>query len=441
MAVSSPADRPVLGWAAILTSFALIGLSVVLFGRAQDEVVSGEVRAAVADEGRLLEARRALELATLEVVAIRMLDGVGADGDRSDRLASAAADVRAATADISQIAEGEGPAAEEAKVLLGGVEIDALDDPIESDMSDLFVIAEDTARYGGAREVVTNQRDAIQQLSFVSALPLHVLIEGVAADTSVNESTVDPLVAPFVEEMINVVRTEGGWFGTDPTTPLEGSDWIEIDEGSEMLPASAAGLSDSVASSNLVTYDAWMRELRDGSLAPPFELAEMLVAADQLQTELVTVIDQLVADDSIERVTALADQQSRRGVLLSGAAGAGAFALAALLLGVVSISRATRAARERARLAMSDALTGVGNRHELDERTTALAMDSRFGRHLVAMIDLDSFKIVNDVHGHAAGDAILVEVARGFSRLSPRWRVNNRTSLAASSGWAATSSC
>lgn len=420
MAISRTADRPVLGWAAILTSFGLIGLSVVLLGLAQDDVLSSEESAVALAEGRLLEARRTLELATLEVVVVRMLDGVGVDGDRSDRLASAAADVGSATANIISLAEGEGPVADEANVLLGAVEIEALDAPTESDLSDLFAVAEDTARYGGASEVVTTKRDAIHQLSFVSALPLHVLIEGIAADASVNESAIDPLVAPFVEEMIDVVRTEGGWFGTDSTTPLEGSEWIEIDEGSEMLTAAAARLSNAVAASDLIVYDAWMRELRDGNLIPPFELSEMLSAADELQSELVTTIDQLFLDDEVERVAAVADQEARRGVHLSGAAGTGAFAIAALLFGLLSISRATRASREQAKLAMRDGLTGVGNRHELDERTSALAIDPRFGRHLIAMIDLDSFKIVNDVHGHAAGDAILVEIASRLQQILAR---------------------
>jgi diguanylate cyclase (GGDEF)-like protein len=61
-------------------------------------------------------------------------------------------------------------------------------------------------------------------------------------------------------------------------------------------------------------------------------------------------------------------------------------------------------------LADHDSLTGLVNRRVLGERLTR---DFRAGTDLVLLyLDLDGFKAVNDRHGHAAGDQVLIEVAR-----------------------------
>ncbi len=66
---------------------------------------------------------------------------------------------------------------------------------------------------------------------------------------------------------------------------------------------------------------------------------------------------------------------------------------------------------ELRRLAYTDALTGTANRVQLRERlTTVLASAPQAGALL--MLDLDDFKLVNDVYGHSHGDGLLVEAAR-----------------------------
>lgn len=64
--------------------------------------------------------------------------------------------------------------------------------------------------------------------------------------------------------------------------------------------------------------------------------------------------------------------------------------------------------------AMHDQKTGLPNRALFDDRLTqAIAGAERHGWTLaVLFLDLDRFKLVNDTHGHAAGDDVLVTVAK-----------------------------
>jgi diguanylate cyclase (GGDEF)-like protein len=69
--------------------------------------------------------------------------------------------------------------------------------------------------------------------------------------------------------------------------------------------------------------------------------------------------------------------------------------------------------RQLRALADTDALTGVSNRRALlDRAAEEFQRSRRYGHPLcVAMLDIDAFKAVNDQHGHAAGDQVLVQVA------------------------------
>ena len=84
---------------------------------------------------------------------------------------------------------------------------------------------------------------------------------------------------------------------------------------------------------------------------------------------------------------------------------------------------AARQGAERAAqsIARRDALTGLPNRRMLTETIQAAGREGATGKgHAVFLIDLDRFKPVNDIYGHAAGDVVLCEVAERLVAVLPR---------------------
>lgn len=74
-----------------------------------------------------------------------------------------------------------------------------------------------------------------------------------------------------------------------------------------------------------------------------------------------------------------------------------------------------------AELASRDDLTGLHNRRHLVTAVGSMiaAAERSGGTFAVILLDIDSFKAVNDVHGHQAGDAVLVGFAQLMQERAP----------------------
>lgn len=92
-----------------------------------------------------------------------------------------------------------------------------------------------------------------------------------------------------------------------------------------------------------------------------------------------------------------------------GASTVFAFAVFGWLLGrTVDRLRAT---------SITDPLTGLYNRRYFHERlSTELRRATRYGSHLaLLLVDVDELKVINDRHGHEAGDLAIIAVARAIA--------------------------
>ncbi|WP_083759040.1 putative bifunctional diguanylate cyclase/phosphodiesterase [Hyphomonas neptunium] len=74
---------------------------------------------------------------------------------------------------------------------------------------------------------------------------------------------------------------------------------------------------------------------------------------------------------------------------------------------------------ENRRIAFTDPLSGLPNRRAMLARLEALSASGPCGpdRLAVVFIDLDGFKVVNDLHGHAFGDKLVTQVGAALKSL------------------------
>ena len=105
---------------------------------------------------------------------------------------------------------------------------------------------------------------------------------------------------------------------------------------------------------------------------------------------------------------------------------------AVLVVTAVMLTRANglqeRLVAELQTQARVDALTGLVNRRSFDEALESTLIRPVGAGTALVLIDVDSFKTINDSHGHPVGDAVLVHLAERAARAGPHGR---RRALAA----------
>src|SRR6516162_2722040 len=202
------------------------------------------------------------------------------------------------------------------------------------------------------------------------------------------------------------------------------------------VPAEAGSEPPSLALDSLA--EAIIATDKDGRITYMNPAAEQLTgtaadaAAGKLLEEIVSLVDEtdrrLLSDPVHQALTSgAAVNLSRRALLLSRANGSersielsaspmrdGARELVGAVVMLHDVTEMRGLTRQMSYQAAHDALTGLVNRREFERRLEEAIEGGHRGdgQHVLAYLDLDRFKIVNDTSGHLAGDSMLREVAK-----------------------------
>ncbi len=203
---------------------------------------------------------------------------------------------------------------------------------------------------------------------------------------------------------------------------------IALSEGTD---ADVATVDDLIARTD--SYDQQIRDalalyLAEGEQAVTEAASPLIDGAIQLTEDLRALVIRQEASVSAQReAAARTSDRSFQVQLILGVVALMAGTLAgATLVGRTrqlehNIERRTKAEARIRHLAHHDALTNLPNRTLLEERLAdALAEAGRKGNMLALLhLDLDRFKRVNDVVGHALGDHMLQAVVERLTAIAP----------------------
>ncbi|MDQ5833110.1 MAG: GGDEF domain-containing protein [Actinomycetota bacterium] len=186
----------------------------------------------------------------------------------------------------------------------------------------------------------------------------------------------------------------------------------------------AAALALIAISDGLFLYSTLTEVITEGTVLDPLWAASLLLLAYaswrparvmqtvQLDGLRVVAVPALFASLALALLV-YAGVSGLNDVALALATAALAAAIARMVLTLSEYMKVLRSARLDA---LTDAVTGLGNRRKLfDELEWALGRQSDDEQLVLVLMDLDRFKSYNDTYGHPAGDLLLARVGEGLA--------------------------
>jgi len=318
----------------------------------------------------------------------------------------------------------------------------------------------DAAEREPTREQLSSTLDALSERICRYSLVDHTIIYCNSAWAAAHRVRPEQLIGRKLDELLNPVEKRAldvqlSLLGPDTPTlrnpklvpasdlPDRWVRWVDYyvagKLGPEVLAVGRDATDEHLATQQLEMSEARFRELADRSAdvvwrfslvpVPHFDYVSPSVynvigiTASELQSDLDLFLGAL-DEDGRSMVTAAinGERLPRRYDMtlhhVDGSRVIGAVSIADVSHGVQGVLRDVTEIRsvqaELAKQAMRDPLTGLANRRLFDEMLDSALHRTRRADDpvMIAYIDLDDFKSVNDVHGHVVGDSVLREVAR-----------------------------
>ncbi|MEM7338706.1 MAG: GGDEF domain-containing protein [Actinomycetota bacterium] len=238
-------------------------------------------------------------------------------------------------------------------------------------------------------------------------LPSLVLNDALALSLDRRAAPAPAWAAGHVRSTADIVESAPGWLGPSEAAPLE-NNLIGNGPGSDpaLAPIATAAATEQAAVdlASVWAHDQWMIDGADQTAGPPTPTTDLVAATGRVNAVLRDGLrQQYAAERARLTATSAGIGPSAR---LAAAAGLGAIAVLALIPAAFALRGVGRRERHLLEAAYSDGLTGARNRRYFDEIVAArCSRTDEF--HLIAMLDMDRFKMVNDTWGHDAGDALL----------------------------------